>query len=126
MEQQPLRQPARIPARPIEHFMIATEARLIAQPHHPQRLRHRAFAGRQHRARDQDQNVVPDRGREAGPEHREPDVQNRRDEGEIGRHGGLRAIRCHRRFGIDSASRRKSLRKGTTRAIGPGYHSLHD
>ena len=68
MEQQPPGQRACIPTRPVQDFMIAAEAGIIAQPHDPQRLGDGPFAGRQHRARDQDQNMVPHRSREAWTE----------------------------------------------------------
>jgi len=78
MKQQSPRQATRIPARLVEHFVITAEARFIPEPHHAQRLRHRAFAGSQHRACYQNENMVPYRCRKAWPEHRKPNAQDPR------------------------------------------------
>ena len=53
----------RRPARSIEHPMVAAEARVIRQPHHPQRRRHRSPARRQDGAVEQHQGAVEGRSR---------------------------------------------------------------
>ena len=70
--------------------MIATEARLIRQPHDAQRLGDGALARSQHRTGHQDQDAVPDRRGEAGAEHRQPGDQDRWDQMRVGRRGGAR------------------------------------
>ncbi len=105
--------------------MIAAEARVIAQPHDPQRLSDRAFARRQHRAGHQDQNVAPDRGGETRSEYRQPRDQHRWNQGRSGHRDGARAIRCHRSLGIHRSPRRKSLPIRDFRDPG-GLSSRHD
>ena len=102
-----------IPPGPVQNLMIAAEPGLIAQPHDAQRLSDRAFAGRQHGAGHQHENVAPHRGGEARSEHRQPHGQNGWNQGWSRRRDGARAIRLHRSLGIDRHARRKSL-LGTT------------
>ena len=63
-----------------QYLMIAAEAQLISQTHHPQRLGHGVLARGQHSACHQDQNTVPDQSGEARAEHRRLGDQCRWDQ----------------------------------------------
>ena len=103
IEQQPPCDGLPIPACPAQHLMIATEARLIRQPHDAQHLGDGALARSQHRASHQNQDAVPDRGGETGAEYRQPSGQDRWDQMRVGRCRGDGMVRCHYRCRIEVA-----------------------
>ena len=122
MQQQLPGQGARIPARPIQHLMIAGEADMVGQAHHPQHLGDGAFAGGQHCAGHQHQNVLPGRGGEVRLECCEPTNQHRRDQRQVGDGGVTGRMRLHPSRRVESQVIRKSL--GTTSRRFVGYSGL--
>jgi hypothetical protein len=105
MQQELPCQGTRIPACPVQHLMIAGEADMVGQTHHPEHLGDGAFAGRQHRAGHQHQDVLPGRGGEIRLEHGEPAEQHRRDQ----RGGGVTGrMRLHPRRRVETQAIRKS------------------
>ena len=86
----------------------AAKAGPIRQPHDAQRLGDGAFARCQDRTGHQHKDVVPDRCREARPEHGQPGNEYLRCMGDGG--GGFGAIGLHRSLGIAMAPSRKSPR----------------
>ncbi len=63
---------AAVPARPVQHLVVAREARVRRQAHDPQRLGHSSLARREHGPGYQHEDAAPDRRRETGAEGRQP------------------------------------------------------